>query len=213
MAVVYTHTRLDTEELFYVGIGKTEKRAYSKHSRNKHWIHITNKTQYRVAIVETGLSWEEACIKERELIKKYGRKVEGGLLTNLTEGGDGNTSPRTQETRKKISDSGKGKRSSKKGKTYKDWYSEEEEKLKKQQISLRTSGAGNSMYGKVRSQETKDKIRAKLKGKKVSEEQALSNRTVCLGRKYISKDGVKKKVRPEELNKYLEQGWKLGQKH
>ena len=43
--------------------------------------------------------------------------------------------------------------------------------------------------------------------------QALKNKLACLGRKYISKDGTKKKVRPEELDKYLEQGWKLGQKH
>ena len=43
--------------------------------------------------------------------------------------------------------------------------------------------------------------------------QALKNKLACLGRKYISKDGTKKKVRPEGLGKYLEQGWKLGQKH
>ena len=30
---------------------------------------------------------------------------------------------------------------------------------------------------------------------------------------FYNKDGTKKKVRPEELGKYLEQGWKLGQKH
>lgn len=213
MAVVYTHTRLDTEELFYVGIGKTEKRAYSKHSRNKHWLHITNKTQYRVSIIETGLSWEEACAKEKELIKKYGRKIEGGLLTNLTLGGDGNTSPRTEGTRKKIADSGKGKLSKRKGKVFEDWYTEEEARAKRKQVSARLSGTGNPMYGRVRSEETREKIRTKLKGRKLSEERALKNKLACLGRKYISKDGVKKKVQPEELPKYLEQGWKLGQKH
>jgi len=69
------------------------------------------------------------------------------------------------------------------------------------------------MYGRVRSEETREKIRTKLKGRKLSEERALKNKLACLGRKYISKDGVKKKVQPEELPKYLEQGWKLGQKH
>lgn len=213
MAVVYTHTRLDTEEIFYVGIGKTDKRAYSKHSRNNYWLHIVKKTPYRVTILETELSWEEACAREKELIKEYGRKIEGGLLVNLTLGGDGNTSLRTEETRKKISNSEKGKISKKKGKVFEDWYTEEEAKIKREQISTRVSGAGNPMYGKARSEETKQKISQKLKGRKLPEEQALKNKLACLGRKYISKDGTKKKVRPEELDKYLEQGWKLGQKH
>ena len=31
MAIVYRHIRLDKNEVFYIGIGKTEKRAYEKH--------------------------------------------------------------------------------------------------------------------------------------------------------------------------------------
>jgi len=213
MAIVYSHTRLDTQELFYVGIGKTEKRAYSKHSRNKYWNHIVNKTEYEVKILYRDLTWKEACKKEIELINQYKRKIEGGILVNLTLGGDGNTSPCTEETKRRISASWKGRTSGRKGKKYEDWYSEKEIKTKKEELRGRMAGTNNPMYGKERSEQVKDKIREKLKGKPVSTEQAIRNRTVCLGRKYISKEGIKKKVTPEELEKYLKEGWKLGQKH
>lgn len=213
MAIVYSHTRLDTEELFYIGIGKTERRAYSKHARNKYWKHIVSKTEYQVKILYIDLTWKEACKKEIELINQYKRKIDGGILVNLTLGGDGNTSTRTEETKRKMSASWKDRTSGRKGKKYEDWYLEEEIKTKKEELRGRMAGTNNPMYGKERSEEVKDKIRNKLKGKPVSTEQAIRNRTVCLGRKYISKNGIKKKVVPEELEKYLKEGWKLGQKH
>lgn len=37
MAIVYIHKRIDNGEVFYVGIGKTEKRAKSKDKRSKFW--------------------------------------------------------------------------------------------------------------------------------------------------------------------------------
>jgi hypothetical protein len=213
MAIVYSHIRLDKEELFYIGIGKTERRAYSKHSRNSYWNHIVNKTEYQVKILYTDLTWEEACKKEIELINQYKRKIDGGILVNLTLGGDGNTSTRTEETKKKISMSCKGRTSGRKGKKYENWYSETEVKARKEELKKKMEGSNNPIYGKKRSEEIKDKIKNKLKGKSVSIEHATRNRTVCLGRKYISKDGIKKKVIPEEIEKYLKEGWKLGQKH
>ena len=62
MAVVYKHTRLDTNEIFYIGIGKTEKRAFSTYSRNKHWHNIVNKAGYTVEILFAGLTWDEVVI-------------------------------------------------------------------------------------------------------------------------------------------------------
>lgn len=90
MAVVYRHIRLDKNEPFYIGIGKTEKRAYSKHSRNRYWNHITKNTEYKVQVLFNDLSWEQAIEKEIELIQTYGRKDLGlGTLVNLTDGGEG----------------------------------------------------------------------------------------------------------------------------
>ena len=85
--VVYRHIRLDKNEVFYIGIGN-EKRPYTKKSRNKYWHNIVNKTEYRVDILFDDLSWEEACEKETEFIKLYGRKDLGkGTLVNMSDGG------------------------------------------------------------------------------------------------------------------------------
>lgn len=90
MAVVYRHRRLDNQEVFYVGIGKSEKRAYYKHGRNRHWKHIVSKHGHNVELLAKGLSWEDACELESFLIEEYGRKDLGsGLLVNMTDGGDG----------------------------------------------------------------------------------------------------------------------------
>ena len=92
MAYVYKHIRLDTNEVFYVGIGSgiTYKRAYKVNGRTQFWQNITKKTNYQVCIVKDGITWEEACFLEKELIKLYGRRnLETGSLVNLTDGGEG----------------------------------------------------------------------------------------------------------------------------
>jgi hypothetical protein len=90
MAVLYRHIRLDSNQPFYIGIGKTEKRAYSKKSRNDHWNKIAKKHGYKVQIMLDDLTWEEACQKEIEFIQLYGRKDLGlGTLVNKTDGGEG----------------------------------------------------------------------------------------------------------------------------
>ena len=109
MAVVYRHRRLDNHEVFYVGIGKTEKRAYSKWNRNAHWKNITSKYGYNVELLAEDLSWEDACELECFLIGEYGRKDLGtGRLVNMTDGGEGLFNP-SQETRKKMRDAKAGK--------------------------------------------------------------------------------------------------------
>jgi hypothetical protein len=128
MAYVYRHIRLDKNEPFYIGIGsdKNKSRAYIKERRNTYWKNIVNKTDYVVEIMMDDLSWDEACKKEIEFIKFYG-KYPNGCLSNMTDGGDGilglkrgvKFSIRNSEihkgkvydefTRKKMSNSHKGK--------------------------------------------------------------------------------------------------------
>ena len=109
MAVVYRHIRLDKNEVFYVGIGKTEARPHSVNDRNRYWKNITNKTDYRVDILFDDLTWNEACEKEIEFIELYGRKDLGkGTLVNLTNGGEGVIGQVvSDETRIKLSNSSK----------------------------------------------------------------------------------------------------------
>ena len=110
MATVYRHIRLDKNEVFYIGIGEFESRAYDKIFRTKYWKNVAKKG-YEIEILFRDLTWEDACQKERELITLYGRKDLGlGSLVNLTDGGQGPKGViRSEETRKKISESRKGK--------------------------------------------------------------------------------------------------------
>ena len=77
MAYVYKHIRLDKNEVFYVGIGSDTGgnyiRAHSKHQRNRHWNYVS-KNGYNIEILFDNLSWEDACEREKEFIKLYGRK-------------------------------------------------------------------------------------------------------------------------------------------
>lgn len=105
MAVVYRHRRLDTFEVFYVGIGKSKKRAYAKSGRSDWWTKVINKVNYSVEILKKGISLEEAQELEELLIKEYGRRDLGlGNLVNQTDGGEFNLNI-SKEARRKISES------------------------------------------------------------------------------------------------------------
>ena len=91
MAIVYQHIRKDTKQPFYIGIGKTIARAKSKHSRNDYWKNIVEKYGYDIEILHIDLTWEKCCDIEKKYIKQYGRVDIGtGILSNMTDGGDGN---------------------------------------------------------------------------------------------------------------------------
>lgn len=94
MAYLYIHTCVDTGNVFYVGIGSNNNdqfnRAFSKKRRSKLWKNVTASLEYKVDILFKNISWGEACEKEKELIKFYGRKIDSsGVLLNVTLGGEG----------------------------------------------------------------------------------------------------------------------------
>lgn len=117
MYYLYTHTRLDTNTIFYIGIGTIRKRikytkelshkykyerAYSKSGRNKIWKNIINKGEYSVNIILESDNLEFIKNKEIEFIKLYGRKnLNEGSLCNLTDGGEGAFNVIISEDRKK----------------------------------------------------------------------------------------------------------------
>ena len=139
MAYLYRHVRLDKQEVFYIGIGsdKNYKRAYIKKNRTKHWYNIA-KNGYEVEIMLDNLTWEEACEKEKEFIKLYGRKdLNEGTLVNMTDGGEGALGRKhTNKTIEKFRDLAKN------------LVRDEEFKLK----------CGSGMRGKKHSNETKQKM-------------------------------------------------------
>ena len=111
MALVYQHTRLDTNDVFYIGISSNYKRAYQKaDKRNIIWGRIVKKTDYKIDIIAEDLTWEQACKLEIELIAKHGRiDLGNGTLANLTSGGDGSFNRiQTQEEKEKRANSIRG---------------------------------------------------------------------------------------------------------
>jgi hypothetical protein len=107
-------------------------------------------------IIENDLTWQAACIKEKELINFYGRFDLGkGNLVNMTNGGDGIFGLIfSEESKRKISEGNKNKIMS------------QEAKIK---IGLAQKGNKHCL-GKHRSEETKIKIGLAQKGMKRSEE-------------------------------------------
>lgn len=120
---IYRHIRIDKNEPFYIGVGtKTHsntfnevyRRAFLRFGRNSIWKRIVDKSEYTVEIVIESDNFLYILSKETEFIKLYGRKDLGlGSLANLTDGGIGNQNmPKrkcSEDTKKKMSDSSKGK--------------------------------------------------------------------------------------------------------
>lgn len=130
MAYVYQHVRMDNLTPYYIGVGLNDnddfKRSKSISQRNKWWKNIYNKVETKIEIIKQFISWEDALLYEQFYIKLYGRRDKGGLLCNLTDGGEGTigvvktqsqinatilynkTRVLSEESRKKISESRKG---------------------------------------------------------------------------------------------------------
>jgi hypothetical protein len=144
MAYVYKHIRKDTNEVFYIGIGKTKRRLTNRHGRNDRWTKLVNKVGFVAEIIEDGLDWDAACEMEKKLIKQYGRADLGeGKLVNMTDGGDGiNNYSHSDETKKKMSN----------------------------RMGRSMKGELNPQFGKPLSEEHKLKISLSKSGRKQSEE-------------------------------------------
>jgi hypothetical protein len=160
MPIIYQHKRLDTLEVFYIGIGKKSNRAYSKQRRNKYWNSIVNKVGYQVEIIQEVDTWEEACKIEIELISKYGRKDNNtGSLVNMTDGGEGGNGM-SEESKKSIS-----------------------EKMKIIQLGSNNpmfgkTGELNSFYGKKHTEEAKLKNRLAHLGKRTRGESHRAKKVI-----------------------------------
>lgn len=102
MAYVYKHSRLDTNEPFYIGISEKQaqystikaefSRAFCKERKSKEWNRVAKISGFSVEIVLDNVSWAEAAKKEKELIELYGRAhLNAGTLVNIKAGGEGSS--------------------------------------------------------------------------------------------------------------------------
>lgn len=108
--VVYFHRNPQTFDIFYVGIGNI-KRPYQFNlcNRNEYWHRIVNKYgPPLVQIMHKDVSSAVAKELEKHYIKIFGIANEGGMLCNMTYGGE--TSPMSnKEVAKKVHDKIRGK--------------------------------------------------------------------------------------------------------
>mgnify|MGYP000908814000 CR=1 FL=1 len=97
--VFYGH--FSGNDIFYVGIGYPS-RPYSKY-RSDLWKRHVAKYGYRTVILLKNLTWNEACLIEKEFIKTLGKKYDGtGILVNMTDGGEGARGLKQSEARKEY---------------------------------------------------------------------------------------------------------------
>ena len=137
---------------YYIGKG-IGRRAYVVHKR-KDSVKINPPPLNRIQILEQGLTNVGACAIERRLIRWYGKKIDGGVLTNMADGGDGGGikgSKLSEETKLKLSIINTGKKQS----------AETIEKKRRKAL------------GSKRSDETKSKMSEWQKGRTLSDEMKL----------------------------------------
>ncbi len=100
--LVYLHMKANTSKIFYVGISTNFRRPFDERNRSKAWKAVAEKYGVEVEIIAENLTWKEACIEEKKLILKFGRRDLGkGFLVNLTEGGDGAVGRKDTEQRRR----------------------------------------------------------------------------------------------------------------
>lgn len=157
MPHVYRHIRLDTNMPFYIGMGFDDnlKRAYEKgFRRSESWNYIANNFGYEVDILFQDIPPDLAKEKEKEFIALYGRLDLGkGTLVNLTDGGDGIKGWKpNKETLVKMKEAAKVRGT---------WMLNTPEIIEKR---------ANSMRGKKRTAEQREKLAAWQRGVKKPKE-------------------------------------------
>jgi len=211
--ILYRHIRLDKNEPFYIGIGTNLRRANARTGRNDIWNKIVAKTDYKVQIIFNELSRSEACEKEIEFIKLYGKITDDtGCLANITPGGDilfGSDNPAFNKGKvvvingveySSISTASRAIGLHDKTIRYRlksmfepDYnFVDPSLKVKKYTKEERVTQRRitNVMYGKTHSTEARNKISNKFLGKKHSYYQVFISKVCKVNRKEIIVNGV-----------------------
>lgn len=103
--LTYLHQTKDTGRIFYIGKGNPH-RVNDKNNRNKYWKNIVNKHGFTSSVIAEWETEQEAFEHEKLLIACF--KDMGYKLANILEGGQGAVGPKSEETKKRISEVKKG---------------------------------------------------------------------------------------------------------
>lgn len=114
---IYGHRKADSGDLFYIGKGVNRngkpyfERAKARYSRSPWWNRIVSKHSRTVEIICMCQSAESSAECEQLLISHYGRMEHGGILINLTDGGEGvHGRSASEKTRRLMSLANRGKK-------------------------------------------------------------------------------------------------------
>ncbi len=175
---VYVYLREDRYTPYYVGKGQGSRDTDKRYKGVK-----PPKDKTRIVRVKEGLTEEESFDLERTLIRFWGRKTEGGVLHNLTEGGEGTSGlVRTQENKDKIRSYRTGRKLSK----------EHIESIRKSKQNI--------------SEETRQKLREKKLGRKLTEEHKKNIGKGHLGQKRSMETRRKLSENKKEYYRKLREG-------
>lgn len=142
---------------YYVGKGKDD-RAYDK----ERTMCSAPKDRSRIVLIAENLTEEDAFWLEIEEIAKYKRKCDGGILFNLTTGGEGASGYKhSPDAIEKISESKKGD----KNPNYGGLTGEHAKKISATMRGTRI-GKNNPMHGRTHKESTKQKMAEKAKLRK-----------------------------------------------
>lgn len=182
---VYLHKKKSDGKVFYVGKGRAN-RAYDFSRRSRFWNSVVKIHGIEVEIFLKDLSEHEAFSVEVDLISKYGRRQHGGVLVNLTNGGEGVSGKVwSKKEKEKMSERISGDRNVSKRADVRII------------LSKKMSGKNNPM----KKRENSTKVSAKNTGKKASKETRLKMSIAHQG-----------KVFSEETRKKISES-KTGSKH
>lgn len=129
--------------------------------------------------------------KETELIEYYGRIKDGGILTNISKGGEHHIV--SEATKKRLS-------KNRKNKSYIELYGKERASKIKKNLSEKSKGSNNNMFGKTHSDEARRKMSEKLKGR--------SSHSVGDYQKERIRESNKNRVWTEEMRKKVSESQK-----
>lgn len=160
---VYAWYYVDTNKIFYIGKGKGNRYLETKNSRNSYFKNIINSANVSVKILIDNLTNEESLNLERQLIYEYWNK--GECKANFHEGGCGG---------------------------YTGKYNDPERSRKISEAAKKRIGPLNSNYGNKWTQEQKDNLSKKNKGKShISPEHLEKLKNINTGR-IVSQETRKK---------------------
>ena len=201
-------TRQDIHKRFIQHCSCSNKNFYK--SKLHEAIRKYGKNNFTIECIDTASNLDELNEKEVYWINYY-NSLDINFGYNITSGGGGTPNyHHSDETKKVISEKGKGLKRSEEVRKH---MSEAQKKVKHKPASEQTKlKMSLTRMGHKTSNETRQKISKSNKGKIRTEQQKLDNKTRQTGKKYISNLDLYISIiaMPNELDYYLDNGWILG---